>query len=716
MSELIPASRPPRILIADDDTTTRLFVEHSLAAEGFDVVHAADGPRALEVFDREKPDIVLLDVMMPGKDGFEVCSEIRRLPWGRLVPVLMLTGLEDHDALARAFAVGATDFATKPLSAGMLAHRVRYMLRASETIDELRKSEARLAAAQEIARMGHWEWDREEDLLALSGQAARLLGLDPARAPFRFADYVDRIVPADAGRLEEAIALLLESGRPLSLDHRIPAGSGKFRSLHVEASIAPVTGGRPGRLLGVLQDVTERVETEARIRALAYYDSLTGLPNRVMFGDLLRSAIARAIRQKHHVAAMFLDLDNFKRINDTMGHAAGDQLLAQVAKRLRKVVREHDPLGREVEGASPLSVARLGGDEFLMALTDLVRPDDAGRVATRIVESLNAPFAIAETELFVSASIGISIFPNDGTDVDELLKNADTALYHAKDLGRNTFVFYDASMNRAALERLLLEGQIRRALERHEFVLYFQPQIDTAANRVIGAEALLRWKHPDMGLISPHHFIGILEHTGLILSVGEWVLREACRQLREWHDAGLTGIGICVNLSAMQFRHPRVLDSIVDIVRKAGVDPMSVELEVTESAMVDSGPEALRLIESLRQKGFRVSMDDFGTGYSSLSYLRRFPVDRLKIDRSFVREAVMNPRDAAIVATIISLARTLGIEPFGEGVELDAQRELLAACGCTLMQGNLFGRPVPPEEFARLVRGEAMLEPAALSA
>jgi diguanylate cyclase (GGDEF)-like protein len=708
LTEVATPRKETRILVADDDPTTRLFIAQSLAADGFPVIEARDGHEALAMFASESPDIVILDVLMPGRDGFEVCAELRATPRGRDVPILMLTGLDDTHALARAFEVGATDFGTKPLSPGLLAHRVRYMLRAQQTLDALRKSERRLATAQQIARLGHWEYDLDTGLLGLSAVATRLLELEPGNAPFTFADYLKRVHPADSGRLEEALHAACESGTPFGLDHRVVVNGDKVRSVHTEVSIVADPAGRTAQLLGIVQDVTERVETEARIRALAYYDSLTGLPNRVMFGDLLRAAIARAIRQKHHVAAMFLDLDNFKRINDTLGHVAGDHLLAEVAQRLRHVVREHDPVGREVEGGASLSVARLGGDEFLLALTDLGRPDDAGRVATRIVEAMNVPFRIGEGELYVSASIGISIFPHDGTDVDELLKNADIALYHAKDLGRNTFVFYDGSMNRAALERLLLEGQIRRALERDEFVLYYQPQIDTRGDRLIGAEALLRWKHPDMGLISPSHFISILEHTGLIYSVGTWVLREACRQLREWREAGLPAISVCVNLSPMQFRHPRLIDTIDEVVGSSGIDARLIELEVTESAMVETGGETVRLLESLKEKGFRISMDDFGTGYSSLSYLRRFPVDRLKIDRSFVREAVLNPRDAAIVATIISLAHTLGIEPMAEGVELEEQRQLLASSGCALMQGNYFGRPMPPDELARMLAGDAL--------
>jgi len=453
--------------------------------------------------------------------------------------------------------------------------------------------------------------------------------------------------------------------------------------------------------------VTDRAEAEARIRSLAYYDSLTGLPNRVMFGDLLRAALARATRRKHCVAAMFLDLDNFKRINDTMGHSAGDLLLAEVARRLKHVVREHDPLGRGIDLESKVTVARLGGDEFLLALTDLERPHDASRVAGRILEAMKAPCRIASAELYVSASIGISVFPQDGTNADELLKNADTALYHAKEIGRNTYSFYEESMNRTALERLLMEGQLRRALEQNEFVLHYQPQVDVKNGRIIGVEALIRWRHQDLGLLAPGHFMPVLEQTGLIYPVGEWVLREATQQLRDWRAAGFPASRITVNLSALQFRQPKLLDALRQAVGDAELEPSDVELEITETALLDGGPDGVRMLQTLRQHGFRIALDDFGTGYSSLGYLRRFPVDRLKIDRTFIRDAEINPDDAAIVVTILELARALGIEAVAEGVESAEQCEFLLRHGCTEMQGHMFGRPMPADDLAERLAADA---------
>jgi diguanylate cyclase (GGDEF)-like protein/PAS domain S-box-containing protein len=704
-----PAVQAPLLLVADDDALSRRVVVDGLIADGFRVVEAVDGTEALELFGAQQPDLLVLDVVMPGLDGFAVCAEVRRTPAGATIPIMMLTSLEDTGALSQAFEAGATDFATKPINAALLAHRVRYMLRATETLDALRRSEARLEAAQAIARVGHWEWDSTSDELLCSTEARRVLELPQDGDRISMDAFRERLHPLDRTRVLEAFGSARQEGEIVRLDHRIVLSDGVVHTVHLEATLLSARNGSGIRLMGTVQDVTDRAEAEARIRSLAYYDSLTGLPNRVMFGDLLRAALARGTRKKHHVAAMFLDLDNFKRINDTMGHSAGDKLLAEVAQRLRRAVREHDPLGRGIDDEAKVAVARLGGDEFLLALTDLDRPDDAGRVAKRILESMKAPCQIGTAELYISASIGISVFPQDGIDVDDLLKNADTALYHAKELGRNTYSFYDETMNRMALERLLMEGQLRRAIEEDQFVLHYQPLVDVATDRIIGTEALLRWQHPDHGLLAPAHFIDVLEQTGLMHTVGDWVVRTACSQLQAWREAGLPDTRVTVNLSALQFRQPKLLQTLLDAAEAASIDPPALELEITERVLLDGGPDGIKMLEALRSHGFRIALDDFGTGYSSLSYLRRFPVDRLKIDRSFIRDATLSDDDAAIVVTILDLARALGIDPIAEGVELEEQREFLRARGCVQMQGNLFGRPVPPDELGeRLASGGAL--------
>jgi predicted signal transduction protein with EAL and GGDEF domain len=406
---------------------------------------------------------------------------------------------------------------------------------------------------------------------------------------------------------------------------------------------------------------------------------------------------------------LFLDLDRFKQINDTLGHSVGDRLLQGVADRLRKCLRSGDTIARGGDSArgSGDNVARLGGDEFIVSLTDLTRVEDVQKVAYRILEALKEPFRIEKHEVFVTTSIGISLFPYDGTDLETLLKNADAAMYHAKDAGRSNFQFYSKSMNAAAEKRLTLENKLRRALERGEFQLHYQPLIDVDTWRIVGAEALIRWRHPELGLVSPAEFVPLAEETGLIVPIGEWVLRTACVQIQKWHELGNRDLFMAVNISGRQFSQEALVATIEQAVRATGADPKCLELEITESVLMHNAEETVQTLEVLKAMGPRISVDDFGTGYSSLSYLRRFPIHTLKIDRSFVNDVTTDPGDAAIVSAIIAMARGLSLEVIAEGVETPDQRTFLLQEGCRLMQGYLFGRPVPAEDFETLLKGQA---------
>ncbi|MDD3354199.1 EAL domain-containing protein [Zoogloea sp.] len=450
--------------------------------------------------------------------------------------------------------------------------------------------------------------------------------------------------------------------------------------------------GRISHYVAVFSDITERKATEARIAFLAQHDPLTGLPNRTLLHDRLDQALATAARMHGRIALMFLDLDRFKTINDSLGHMVGDRLLQGVAERLSGCVRDSD------------TVSRQGGDEFLIVLTNIHAPGDAARVAEKILARLEAPFEVDGHLLGTSFSIGIALYPEDGASVETLMKNADTAMYHAKESGRNTYRFFDELMNANALERLQLENVLRRALERQEFQLYYQPQVDLASGRIIGMEALLRWFSSELGSVSPAHFIPLAEECGLIVPIGEWVLEEACRQARTWQDRGFPAVPVAVNLSAMQFRR----DDIVATVRKAlansALDGQWLELELTESLLMQSGSNVEATLAALKTLGVRMSIDDFGTGYSSLAYLKRFPVDRLKIDQSFVRDVTDDPDDAAIVRAIIQMGRSLRLEVIAEGTESPEQMDFLRDEGCTAAQGYLFSPPLPADAISELLR------------
>lgn len=447
--------------------------------------------------------------------------------------------------------------------------------------------------------------------------------------------------------------------------------------------------------VGIFTDITERKESAERIDFLANHDFVTGLPNRSLMNDLVRQAVASSRRRNTMVALLFLDLDRFKTINDSLGHPIGDVLLQRVGSRLSESMREGD------------TVARLGGDEFLIMLPEITRSQDAAVVAEKILHATQKPISVDGHELTVTCSIGISVCPHDGSDVATLIKNADAAMYHAKERGRNNFQFFTPDMNSRAFEALSMEMSLRGALQRNEFTLHYQPQVQTTTGRVIGAEALIRWKHRDLGFVSPAKFIPIAEEHGLIHSIGEWVLRTACLQVREWLDSGLPAVPVAVNVSSVQFRQPGLADRVAAILLETGLAPQYLELELTESVIMREAEHAIDVLLQLHDMGVSLSIDDFGTGYSSLSYLRRFPIHKLKIDQSFVRDITTNPDAAAIATAIIGMGKTLKLRVIAEGVETAEQKAFLAAQHCDELQGYHIGRPTEAEQFSALLRGSS---------
>jgi len=525
-----------------------------------------------------------------------------------------------------------------------------------------------------------------------SPSTSRLLGYPPGamvgRIPF------DSIHPKDVARTREAFANLLKGEPPkIPVEFRFRHAKGHW--IYLEA-LGNNLLDHPG-IRGVVitsRDVSERKKAEKRAQYLSQHDGLTGLPNRLLMQDRLHQAITQARRAGGVVALMYIDLDRFKTVNDSYGRVIGDALLKQVAQRLRSCLRDTD------------TVARLGGDEFTIMLPDAGNIQVVGEVAQRILSELARPF---EHDMYVSASIGISLFPRDGSDSDQLVKHADRAMYSAKDSGPNTYRYFTEDLNHEVHEKVMLESGLRRAIKGGELRLFYQPKIDLATNRVIGAESLARWQHPSLGLISAAKFIPVAEESGLIVELGEWVLRAACAQLRAWQLEGLA-LPVAVNVSARQFHQGNLADLVMAVAKDSQVDPRLLEIELTEHAIMLDTQASISTLERLKSYGISISIDDFGTGYSSLSYLKRLPLDILKIDRSFVHDITTDSNDEAIVRAIIGLARSLGMKVIAEGVEQDTQLSFLNAYGCNFGQGYLFGRPASPEVFADLIRKQQIMQ------
>ncbi len=697
----------PKILIADDDPLSRLFVKNALEPAGMVVLEATGGKDALAKFEAIGPDLVILDIMMPDMDGYLTCSRVRSLPRGKRVPILVLTGLDDAQSIGQAYQHGATDFITKPVNATILCHHVRYMLRTNNVLHALIRSESRLELAQRIARIGNWDWNPTTNRFTMSNELCRLVGVRPQDFAGTFEAFLALVHADDRPIVTGALQKLVGQHTPCDIDHRIVLPNGTDFIIHLQAEGVREEETDDITVIGTAQDITERKQAERAIHQLAYYDSLTGLANRVLFKDRLSNALSYAERHHQHLATLFIDLDRFKIINDTLGHTVGDLLLTHVAERLSDSVRQSDSVSRHADHEPMHALARLGGDEFTILLTALPQPEDAGRVARRILDSLAHPFSIEGHEIFISASIGISIFPSDGSTVEALLKNADTAMYHAKEQGRNNCQFYSSGLNAAAAERLDLENELRRALEREEFVVFYQPKLNIHSRRILGAEALVRWKHPKRGLVPPGVFLNAAIDTGLIRSMDEWVLREACRQVKAWEKAGLPAITISANVSNSLFHGRTLPTTVADALRDSGLNPAQLELELTESIAMRDVEASVTMLEGLRTMGVRLSIDDFGTGYSSLSYLQRFPLSRLKIDQSFVRDLLTNENNVKITRAIIAMAHSLNLAVLAEGVETEGQLARLREEGCDEVQGYLFSRPVCAEDFAKLLKGDA---------
>ncbi|MFK8080402.1 MAG: putative bifunctional diguanylate cyclase/phosphodiesterase [Granulosicoccus sp.] len=694
----------PTVLHVDDDVASLMMAEGALEDAGFTVEHAINGIEAIECFKENDLDLIIMDAIMPVMDGFDTIEVIRALPGGEHVPILMITGLDDLESITRAYDLGATDFLTKPINFFILPHRVQYMLRSQLTADALRASQAKLDNAQRIARLGNWEMTLEDHSLTWSREFGRVIGLTPDETIEFWPELLERIEDSDRHNVRLLAEEAIEMRESFNIEFSARSGvDNTLRRIRLEAEPHCNEQGDCTHMLGTIQDITERINAQKQIHNLAYYDLVTGLPNRAQLNEQLHYTLQLAARNKSRFALLFLDLDHFKQVNDTLGHDAGDDLLKQVSQRLTHVVRESDVVSAgSFAGDEPGSlhtVARLGGDEFVVLLGQINRAEDAARVAERIARRVGDPYLISDQSISVTTTIGISVFPSDGHDSDSLMKSADVAMYHAKESGRNGYQFYSRDIHEKALARFTMESQLKAAIDNEDLTIVYQPKICFVSGLVIGVEALVRWDHPDEGNISPADFIPLAEETGLILPLGRWVLRTAARQMQNWVNAGMTPLTMAVNCSAVQFTRSNMVADINEAIEYSGLDPVNLEIELTESLLLKDFDAGVQILRNMKDLGVQVSIDDFGTGFSSLSYLKRLPVDKLKIDQSFVRDLCNDSGDVAIVSAIITLSHNLNLTVVAEGVETAEQYEILRNFDCNEGQGYLFGKPMQSREF-----------------
>jgi len=691
---------PVQVLVADDDAVMREIARVTLQACGFLVQVVSTGDAAVAACALRMPDVALMDVEMPEGNGYQACANIRMLPGGASLPIVMVTGLDDPASIELAYEAGATDFVVKPLNWPLLAHRIRYVLRGARTIEALRVSEQQNAALLKAIPDG---------LLLVNANGVIEHCFNPVAGLHEGVGaqhIIDMIPRAAQGRAMECLVATLR-GEPAEFEFSLEYEGRPTR--HLECRYLPNAS---GQVLALVRDITERKETQAHIQRLAYYDALTGLPNREWIGDYLSRSLAEAQTHNTDVALLYVDLDQFKRINDTLGHDTGDALLRQVADRLRGALahlggEESAPgVGRGIPArGSRGQLARVGGDEFIVVLSGHAGAPLAEEAAERILAALAMPFRQGSYELVVTPSIGIALFPEHGVDAQNLLKNADSAMYEAKSSGRNQFRFFNDTLNVRALKRLSLEMELRRAMEDSRLEVYYQPKYGTGALEVTGGEALLRWFHPERGQIPTADFVAVAEETGLIGDLGRWTLQQVCRDVGAWRAQGLDVPSIAVNVSGREFMRPDILFRISETVEQARLSPALFELELTEGVLMRDAEAGRRSLLSLKEFGFSLAMDDFGTGYCSLNYLKRFPLDTLKIDRSFVADIGTDSGDAAIVRAIIALGHDLNLKIVAEGVATLEQLRFLRTEGCDTVQGYLMSPAVPARAFASLLRG-----------
>ena len=689
--------RTSRLLIVDDNEMNRDMLARRLARKGYEIAVTQTAHDLLERVKLDGTDLVLLDIEMPEVSGLDALKTLREAYSAIELPIIMVTAKNQSEDIVKALDLGANDYLTKPIDFPVALARIGTQLSHKRAQEALKESEERYALAARGSNDGLWDWNLSANVVHFSPRWKAMLGYQEAQVGDRPEEWFERIHDADRERVKEEIAAHQKRLTPhFESEHRVLHKDESFRWMLSRGVAVHDGSGNALRMAGSQTDITEGKVS----------DPLTGLPNRLLFIDRVGRLIKHTKRRKDHLfAVLFLDLDGFKMINDSMGHLIGDQLLLGVAKRLEKCLRSTDTVARLGEA---FTVARLGGDEFTVLLDDIKDPSDAKRAADRMMKALVAPFILGGKEVFTSVSIGIALSNSAYEQPEEILRDADTAMYRAKSLGKARYEVFDADMRAGIMARLQLETDLRGALERGEFRNFYQPIVALDSGEIAGFEALSRWQHPTRGLVGPNEFIPVAEETGLIRELGWWNLREACRQISEWRAGSLANrhLTISVNLSAKQFLQPNLVEDIRKLLNELALPPEALKLEITESTVMTDPTGAVEMLQQIKSLGIRLAIDDFGTGYSSLSYLHRFPLDTLKIDRSFVSGMGDDGEGMEIARTILPMANSLRLDVVAEGVETIQQVALLQKLQCKYGQGYYFSRPLSAEGTAALLAGE----------
>ncbi len=689
-----------KILIIDDDEDIRQLLKRKLEKQNYIILQASDGVTGIEILKQELPDMVIADVMMPGMDGFEFCEVASKIISAEHTPIMIMTAQDDQESVNKAYEKGATDFITKPINQAKLNHRVQFSLRASETAKQLANRERQLLSAQKVAKMGEWIYDIKEKIFYCSDEVAKIFEINNSKI-MSHQDLINCVDNADVELVQNILDKATLDKKNHSFEYSIKVGNSSHKRIRQVIDTDTKYTIKEGKIFGIFQDISDLRNAEKKIKKLSLYDSVTGLPNRQFFKRLLGKTITSSKRHSRRFALLDINLDKFMRINTTFGHDVGDRLLVNASDRLAQIIRdsdirdgEHDEIRYELG-----MLSHFGADNFVIILNDINSADDAAKVANRINKAFQKSFKVSENEIHMTTSIGIGIYPEDGGDAEELITKVSSALHNAKETGRNCYRFYTDAMNAQSFQRLSMETSLRKGLEREEFLLYYQPKISLIDGRITGAEALIRWQHPEIGLVPPGDFIPIAESTRLIVPMTDWVITEACRQLSAWSKKQLELESVAINITPASLLKKNIHKHVFKQLQLADIEASRLDFEITESVLMEDVDDMLSILHKFKGMGASISIDDFGTGYSSLSYLKRLPISKLKIDQSFIRDLMCDKDDSIIVNAVIALAHNLGFKVIAEGVEEKEQLQYLKEHDCDVVQGYYYSRPLPAEEF-----------------